>query len=63
MTVRIHELFENLPDVLSVNDLTKILSKDRTTVYRWLVTDPGIRACFLASAPGGARGSPKGTVR
>jgi excisionase family DNA binding protein len=36
MTVRIDELFENLPLVLSVNDLTRILGKDRATVYRWL---------------------------
>jgi excisionase family DNA binding protein len=36
MTVRIDELFEKLPAVLSVKDLTEILGKDRTTVYRWL---------------------------
>jgi transcriptional regulator with XRE-family HTH domain len=36
MSVRIDELFENLPPVLSVTDLTRILGKDRTTVYRWL---------------------------
>jgi excisionase family DNA binding protein len=36
MSVRIDELFENLPSVLTVTDLTRILGKDRTTVYRWL---------------------------
>jgi excisionase family DNA binding protein len=36
MSVRIDELFENLPPVLTVTDLTRILGKDRTTVYRWL---------------------------
>jgi excisionase family DNA binding protein len=36
MPARIDELFENLPQVLSVTDLTRILGKDRTTVYRWL---------------------------
>jgi excisionase family DNA binding protein len=33
---RIDEMFEKLPPVLSVKDLTDILGKDRTTVYRWL---------------------------
>ena len=33
---RIDEMFENLPPVLSVKDLTDILGKDRATVYRWL---------------------------
>jgi excisionase family DNA binding protein len=33
---RIDGLFEDLPRVLSVTDLTRILGKDRTTVYRWL---------------------------
>jgi excisionase family DNA binding protein len=36
MTVRMDELFEKLPRVLSVKDLTELLGKDRTTVYRWL---------------------------
>ncbi|MFJ5695970.1 helix-turn-helix domain-containing protein [Arthrobacter sp. NPDC093125] len=36
MNVRIDELFENLRLVLSVSDLTRILGKDRATVYRWL---------------------------
>jgi excisionase family DNA binding protein len=36
MPARIDQLFENLPPVLSVTDLTRILGKDRTTVYRWL---------------------------
>ena len=36
MPVRIDELFEKLPLVLSVTDLTRILGKDRATVYRWL---------------------------
>jgi excisionase family DNA binding protein len=36
MSARIDELFENLPPVLTVTDLTRILGKDRTTVYRWL---------------------------
>lgn len=36
MSVRIDELFENLPLVLGVTDLTRILGKDRATVYRWL---------------------------
>jgi hypothetical protein len=37
MSVRIDELFENLPPVLTVNDLTRILGKDcitRTPPYR-----------------------------
>ena len=33
---RIDEMFENLPPVLSVKDLTDILGKDKATVYRWL---------------------------
>jgi excisionase family DNA binding protein len=33
---RIDEMFEELPPVLSVKDLTHILGKDRATVYRWL---------------------------
>lgn len=33
---RIDEMFEKLPPVLSVKDLTDILGKDRATVYRWL---------------------------
>lgn len=33
---RIHGMFEKLPPVLSVKDLTEILGKDRATVYRWL---------------------------
>jgi excisionase family DNA binding protein len=36
MSVRVDELFENFPQVLTVTDLTRILGKDRTTVYRWL---------------------------
>lgn len=36
MSVRIDELFENLPPVMAVTDLTRILGKDRATVYRWL---------------------------
>jgi excisionase family DNA binding protein len=33
---RIDEMFENLPPVLTVKDLTDILGKDKATVYRWL---------------------------
>lgn len=29
-------MFEKLPPVLSVKDLTDILGKDKATVYRWL---------------------------
>lgn len=36
MPIRIDELFEELPHVLSVSDLTRVLGKDRATVYRWL---------------------------
>ena len=35
MPARIDELFESLSRVVSVTDLTRILGKDRTTVYRW----------------------------
>ncbi|MDB5243865.1 MAG: hypothetical protein JWP57_4491 [Spirosoma sp.] len=33
---RIEELFEGLPKVLTVKQLTEILGKDKKTVYRWL---------------------------
>jgi excisionase family DNA binding protein len=33
---RINEMFEKLPPVLTVKDLTEILGKDKATVYRWL---------------------------
>lgn len=33
---RIDEMFDKLPPVLSVKDLTDILGKDKATVYRWL---------------------------
>jgi hypothetical protein len=63
MSVRIDELFGNLPLVLGVTALTRILGKDRTTVYRWLKNGevPGVlidttwiiyrdevRACLLS---------------
>jgi DNA invertase Pin-like site-specific DNA recombinase len=35
-SVRIDELFENLPLVLGVTDLARILGEDRATVYRRL---------------------------
>lgn len=45
MSVRIDEMFEKLPAVLSVKDLTELLGKDRATVYRWLKKGelPGVR--------------------
>ena len=36
MTTRLDELFEGYPEHLTVQHLTKLLGKERTTIYKWL---------------------------